>query len=65
MKEKPNGSSESGLPLRAVEFIRGVTRKMRYRRKVRREVQAELTAHLKMRCEIARRPRRENAELGS
>jgi hypothetical protein len=45
MQEKPNESSESGLPACAVEFIRRVTRKMRYRRKVRREVQAELTSH--------------------
>ncbi len=45
MKEKPSESSESGLPPCAAEFIRRVTGKMRYRRKVRREVQAELTAH--------------------
>ncbi len=45
MRKRPDESPGNELPACAVEFIRRVTRKTRYRRKVRREVQAELTAH--------------------
>ncbi|MFB0555180.1 MAG: hypothetical protein ACETWQ_17870 [Phycisphaerae bacterium] len=44
--EKENGKSDSlNLPASTVEFIRRVLKKMGYRRKVRQDVQAELTAH--------------------
>jgi len=43
---KENKKSDSqNLPPCAVEFIRQVLKKMRYRRKVRRDVQSELAAH--------------------
>jgi len=43
---KENGKSGSqNLPANIVEFIRRVLNKMGYRRKVRQDVQAELTAH--------------------
>jgi hypothetical protein len=43
---KENDKSDSqNLPASIVEFIRRVLKKMRYRRKVRQDVQAELTAH--------------------
>ncbi len=43
---KENGKSDSqNLPASTVEFIRRVIKKMGYRRKVRQDVQAELTAH--------------------
>ncbi len=43
---KENGKSDSqNLPASTVEFIRRVLNKMGYRRKVRQDVQAELTAH--------------------
>jgi hypothetical protein len=45
MRERPSENSEGGLPSCVGEFIRRVTDKMRYRRKVREDVQAELTAH--------------------
>jgi len=38
-------SEPENLPACAVEYIKQVIRKMRYRRKVRADVQAELTAH--------------------
>jgi len=43
---KENGKSDSqNLPASIVEFIRRILKKMGYRRKVRQDVQAELTAH--------------------
>jgi len=43
---KENKKSDShNLPVCVVEFIKQVLGKMRYRRKIRRDVQAELTAH--------------------
>ncbi len=45
MQDRPNKKPLNELPPCVVDFIRRVTKKMRYRRKVRREVQAELTAH--------------------
>lgn len=45
MRQRLDKGPESELPPGVVAFIRQVTRKMRYRRKVRQEVQAELTAH--------------------
>jgi hypothetical protein len=38
-------SDSKGLPECAVEYVRQLLKKMRYRRKVRNEVEAELTAH--------------------
>jgi hypothetical protein len=45
MESKPDESRGTGLPPGATEFIRRVVRRMWYRRKARREVQAELAAH--------------------
>jgi hypothetical protein len=45
MQEKPEESHGNELPSCVTEFVRTVTKKMRYRRKVRQDVQAELTAH--------------------
>ncbi len=45
MQDRPNESRENQLPPCVVEFTRRVTKKMRYRRKVRQDVQAELTTH--------------------
>ena len=46
MKEKEGIKTEyNGLPTCVAEYIEGVIKKMRYRKKVRREVQAELAAH--------------------
>ena len=46
MRDKPGRKpSETSLPPCVTEFIGQVTKKMRYRRKVRQDVQAELTAH--------------------
>lgn len=45
MRGKSNERPESDLPPCIVDFIDQVTRKMRYRRQVREDVQAELTAH--------------------
>ena len=45
MQDKPNENFGAGLPREATEFIRRVLRRMWYRRKARRDVQAELTAH--------------------
>ncbi|MHC4728108.1 MAG: hypothetical protein ACYS17_12870, partial [Planctomycetota bacterium] len=43
---RENGKSDlQNLPSCAVEFIKQVLKKMRYRRKIRRDVQAELAAH--------------------
>jgi predicted house-cleaning noncanonical NTP pyrophosphatase (MazG superfamily) len=42
--DKKNSNLQN-LPVSAVEFIRLVIKKMRYRKGVRRDVQAELTAH--------------------
>ena len=44
-KQNRKESKLGNLPVAAVDFIRLVIKKMRYRRKVRRDVQAELTAH--------------------
>ncbi len=38
-------TSNTGLPSEAIEYINAVIKKMRYRRKVRADVRAELTAH--------------------
>ncbi len=40
-----SSDSHSGLPPCAVEYIASVVRKVRYRRKVRRDIEAELTMH--------------------
>ncbi len=45
MTEENKQSDLQSLPACAVEFIKQVLRKMRYRKKVRLDVQAELTAH--------------------
>ncbi len=45
MQDKPDSNHDTGLPPCAAEFIRRVGRRMWYRRRARREVQAELTAH--------------------
>jgi len=45
MAREPERSDLAGLPEEARAFIRHVIRKMRYRKKVRAEVQAELVAH--------------------
>ncbi|MHC4570986.1 MAG: hypothetical protein ACYS0C_02770, partial [Planctomycetota bacterium] len=46
MKEQDKTESEfSRLPARAAEFIRLVIKKMRYRKKVRADVMAELSVH--------------------
>jgi len=45
MRDRPNESLGSELPRCAADFIGQVTKTMRYRRKVRQDVQAELTAH--------------------
>jgi len=45
MAREPERSDSVGLPEEARAFIRHVIRKMRYRKKVRAEVQAELVAH--------------------
>jgi hypothetical protein len=45
MKQKQKNKLADNLPACAAEFIKLVIKKMRYRRKVRRDVQAELTAH--------------------
>ncbi len=45
MGNRPNEDRAGSLPPNATEFIRRVVRRMWYRRKARREVQAELTAH--------------------
>ena len=43
---KENGKSDSqNIPASTVEFIRRLLNKMGYHRKVRQDVQAELTAH--------------------
>ncbi|MHC4266215.1 MAG: hypothetical protein ACYSUK_09815, partial [Planctomycetota bacterium] len=47
MKNKEKEQYLEGLPANAVEFIKLVVKKMRYRRKVRREVLAELSDHFK------------------
>src|SRR3989339_625582 len=45
MRKKDWQNDFSGLPQTAAEYIRLVVRKMRYRRKVRGDVEAELIAH--------------------
>ena len=45
MQDKANENHGTGLPPSATAFIRRVIRRMWYRRKARRDVQAELTAH--------------------
>jgi hypothetical protein len=45
MENKPDKNRSADLPLCATEFTRRVVRRMWYRRKARREVQAELRAH--------------------
>lgn len=45
MQNKTSEGRENDLPACVVEFIAQVTRKIRYRRKVRQDVQAELTTH--------------------
>ena len=45
MKRKQKDKLADNLPACAVEFIRLVIKKMRYRKKVRQDVQAELSAH--------------------
>ncbi|MBN2131092.1 MAG: hypothetical protein JW741_16445 [Sedimentisphaerales bacterium] len=45
MARQVDNDGPTDLPECAAEFLRQVTRKMRYRRKAREEVQAELTAH--------------------
>jgi len=45
MAKKPKQSDSKSLPACTAEYIRRLLKKMRYRRKVRDEVEAELTAH--------------------
>ena len=45
MEDKPEANHGTDLPPCATEFIRRVVRRMWYRRKARRDVQAELTTH--------------------
>jgi hypothetical protein len=45
MQDKPEANHGTGLPPCATEFIRRVVRRMWYRRRAKRDVQAELTAH--------------------
>jgi len=45
MASKPDRGNLQNLPACAVEFIKLVIKKMRYRRKVQQDVQAELAAH--------------------
>ncbi len=45
MEKKFSDTNLQNLPACAVEFIKQVLRKMRYRKKIRLDVQAELTAH--------------------
>jgi competence protein ComGC len=45
MRKREKDKQFDNLPACAVEFIRLVIKKMRYRKKVRRDVQAELAAH--------------------
>ena len=45
MARKLSNAGSQNLPTCAVEFIKLVIKKMRYRRKVQRDVQAELAAH--------------------
>ena len=45
MSKKPKNTDLQNLPACAAEFIKLVIKKMRYRRKVRQDVMAELTAH--------------------
>ena len=45
MTKRLSDSDFRNLPACAVDFIKLVIKKMRYRRKIRRDVQAELAAH--------------------
>ncbi len=45
MRDRPDEKPGNELPPCAIEYIARVTKKIRYRRKVRQDVQAELTAH--------------------
>ena len=45
MASKPDKSDSRSLPACAVEYVRRLLKKMRYRRKVRDDVEAELKAH--------------------
>ncbi len=45
MRDRPDEKPGNGLPPCAIEYIARVAKKIRYRRKVRQDVQAELTAH--------------------
>jgi hypothetical protein len=45
MQERPDKDPRTELPPSVVEYIGQVTKKIRYRRKVRQDVQAELTTH--------------------
>jgi hypothetical protein len=45
MREKRNEGPENRLPAAVVAFLRQATKSLRWRRKVRRDVQAELAAH--------------------
>jgi hypothetical protein len=45
MAKKPKQNESKSLPACAAEYIRQILKKMRYRRKVREDVESELTAH--------------------
>ncbi|HON90367.1 MAG TPA: hypothetical protein PKZ07_02270 [Sedimentisphaerales bacterium] len=45
MRDRPDEKPGNELPPCVIEYIARVTKKIRYRRKVRQDVQAELTAH--------------------
>ena len=45
MAEENKKDSLQNLPICAVDFINKVIKKMRYRRKIRHDVRAELIAH--------------------
>ena len=45
MRDRPDEKPGNELPPCAIEYLARVTKKIRYRRRVRQDVQAELTAH--------------------
>ncbi len=66
MQSKPEANHGTALPPCAAEFIRRVGRRMWYRRRTRREVQAELTAHFEdalRKCATPQEKERQAQEL--
>ena len=60
MENKPSESRADSLPLNATQFIQQVVRKMGWRKKARREVETELTAHFEDEMSVCTDGRREN-----